>query len=91
MFGAAVMAFTVDVKAAIVFAVVIPILAVVVLGIMAVSMPLYRKVQAGLDGILGRTRQNLTGVRVIRAFDKEKAEKEDFNNENQYLQIYSFL
>lgn len=85
VFGAAVMAFTVDVKAAIVFAVVIPILAVVVFGIMAVSMPLYRKVQAGLDGILGRTRQNLTGVRVIRAFDKEKAEKEDFNNENQIL------
>lgn len=85
VFGAAVMAFTVDVKAAIVFAVVIPILAVVVLGIMAVSMPLYRKVQAGLDKILGRTRQNLTGVRVIRAFDKEEAEKEDFNNENQML------
>ena len=79
------MAFTVDVKAAIVFAVVIPILAVVVLGIMAVSMPLYRKVQAGLDKILGRTRQNLTGVRVIRAFDKEEAEKADFNNENQML------
>ena len=79
------MAFTVDIKAAIVFAVVIPILAIVVLGIMAVSMPLYRKVQAGLDGILGRTRQNLTGVRVIRAFDKEEAEKEDFNNENQIL------
>ena len=85
VFGAAVMAFTVDIKAAIVFAVVIPILAVVVLGIMAVSMPLYRKVQVGLDGILGRTRQNLTGVRVIRAFDKEEAEKEDFNNENQIL------
>ena len=85
VFGAAVMAFTVDIKAVIVFAVVIPILAVVVLGIMAVSMPLYRKVQAGLDGILGRTRQNLTGVRVIRAFDKEEAEKEDFNNENQIL------
>ena len=85
VFGAAVMAFTVDIKAAIVFAVVIPILAIVVLGIMAVSMPHYRKVQAGLDGILGRTRQNLTGVRVIRAFDKEEAEKEDFNNENQIL------
>lgn len=85
VFGAAVMAFTVDIKAAIVFAVVIPILAIVVLRIMAVSMPLYRKVQAGLDGILGRTRQNLTGVRVIRAFDKEEAEKEDFNNENQIL------
>ena len=85
IFGAAVMAFTVDVKAAIVFAVVIPLLAIVVLGIMAVSMPLYRKVQAGLDKILGRTRQNLTGVRVIRAFDKEEAEKADFNNENQML------
>lgn len=91
VFGAAVMAFTVDVKAAIVFAVVIPILAVVVLGIMTVSMPLYRKVQAGLDGILGRTRQNLTGVRVIRAFDKEEAEKEDFNNENQILTNLQFL
>ena len=85
VFGAAVMAFTVDVKAAIVFAVVIPLLAIVVLGIMAVSMPLYRNVQAGLDKILGRTRQNLTGVRVIRAFDKEEAEKADFNNENQML------
>lgn len=85
VFGAAVMAFTVDVKAAIVFAVVIPLLAIVVLGIMVISMPLYRKVQAGLDKILGRTRQNLTGVRVIRAFDKEEAEKVDFNNENQTL------
>ena len=52
---------------------------------MVISMPLYRKVQAGLDKILGRTRQNLTGVRVIRAFDKEEAEKVDFNNENQTL------
>lgn len=85
VFGAAVMAFTVDVKAAIVFAVVIPLLAIVVLGIMVISMPLYRKVQACLDKILGRTRQNLTGVRVIRAFDKEEAEKVDFNNENQTL------
>ena len=85
VFGAAVMAFTVDVKSAIVFAVVIPLLAIVVLGIMVISMPLYRKVQAGLDKILGRTRQNLTGVRVIRAFDKEEAEKVDFNNENQTL------
>ena len=85
VFGAAVMAFTVDVKAAVVFAVVIPLLAIVVLGIMVISMPLYRKVQAGLDKILGRTRQNLTGVRVIRAFDKEEAENVDFNNENQTL------
>lgn len=85
VFGAAVMAFTVDVKSAIVFAVVIPLLAIVVLGIMVISMPLYRKVQSGLDKILGRTRQNLTGVRVIRAFDKEEAEKVDFNNENQTL------
>lgn len=85
VFGAAVMAFTVDVKAGVVFAVVIPFLAIVVLGIMVISMPLYRKVQAGLDKILGRTRQNLTGVRVIRAFDKEEAEKVDFNNENQTL------
>lgn len=85
VFGAAVMAFTVDVKAAIVFAIVIPILAIVVFGIMVVSMPLYRKVQAGLDKILGRTRQNLTGVRVIRAFNKENAEKTDFNDENQTL------
>ena len=85
VFGAAIMAFTVDVKAAIVFVVVIPLLAFVVLGIMAISMPLYRKVQAGLDNILGRTRQNLTGVRVIRAFGKEDTEKEVFDKENNYL------
>ena len=85
VFGAAVMAFTVDVKAAIVFAVVIPLLAIVVLGIMVISMPLYRKVQAGLDKILGRTRQNLTGVRVIRAFHQEQAEYNKFLAENEEL------
>ena len=85
VFGAAIMAFTIDVKAALIFAVVIPLLAIVVYGIMFISMPLYKKVQAGLDNVLGRTRQNLTGVRVIRAFNKEDNEKENFNSENEEL------
>ena len=68
VFGAMVMAFTIDVGAALVFVVVIPLLSVVVFGIMLITIPLYKKVQAGLDGILGITRGNLTGVRVLRAF-----------------------
>ena len=85
VFGAAIMAFTIDVKAALIFVVVIPLLAIVVYGIMFASMPLYKKVQAELDKVLGRTRQNLTGVRVIRAFNKEKNERENFNAENEEL------
>lgn len=78
VFGAMVMAFSIDVKAALVFAVVIPLLSLVVFGIMAVSIPLYRKVQERLDKVLGITRENLTGARVIRAFHKEEEEKNSF-------------
>lgn len=85
VFGAAIMAFTIDLKAALVFVIVIPLLALVVFGIMLVSMPLYKKVQAGLDNVLGITRQNLTGVRVIRAFNKEYAELESFSGSNGRL------
>lgn len=85
VFGAAVMAFTIDVKAALVFVVVIPLLAVVVFGIMLVTMPLYKRVQGHLDRLLGVTRQNLSGVRVIRAFNKEQAQREAFREENDAL------
>ena len=85
VFGAMVMAFTIDVKAALVFVVTIPLLSVVVFGIMIITMPLYKKVQAGLDNVLGRTRENLTGVRVIRAFHKEKEETEEFEKSNAAL------
>ncbi len=85
VFGAMIMAFTVDVKAALVFVVAIPLLSLVVFGIMLITMPLYRKVQSNLDAVLGITRENLTGVRVIRAFNKEADEKERFEQQNQML------
>lgn len=85
VFGAMVMAFTIDVKAALIFVVTIPLLCVVVFGIMAISIPLYRKVQAGLDQVLGITRENLTGARVIRAFHKEDSEVERFDESNNQL------
>ena len=85
VFGAMVMAFTIDVGAALVFVVVIPLLSVVVFGIMLITIPLYKKVQAGLDGILGITRGNLTGVRVLRAFHKEEEEKKEFADGNEKL------
>ncbi|MCH5251290.1 MAG: ABC transporter ATP-binding protein [Lachnospiraceae bacterium] len=85
VFGAMIMAFTIDVKAALVFVVTIPLLSVVVFGIMMITMPLYKEVQAGLDNILGRTRENLTGVRVIRAFHKEKEETKSFEQSNNEL------
>ena len=78
VFGAMIMAFTIDVKAAFIFVVTIPVLSVVVFGIMMWTMPLYKKVQAGLDSVLGATRENLTGARVIRAFNKEQEEIESF-------------
>ena len=78
VFGAMIMAFTIDVKSALIFVVAIPLLAIVVFGIMMWTMPLYKKVQAALDRVLGITRENLTGVRVIRAFHKEKEEEERF-------------
>lgn len=83
--GAMVMAFTIDVKAALIFVVAIPLLCIVVFAIMFVSIPLYKKVQAGLDRVLLGTRENLTGVRVIRAFNKEKNEVERFNESNAAL------
>ena len=85
VFGAMIMAFTIDVKAALVFVVTIPLLSVVVFGIMLISIPLYKKVQAALDGVLGITRENLTGSRVIRAFNKQEDEIEEFANRNDAL------
>ena len=85
VFGAMVMAFTIDVRSALVFAVAIPLLSVVVFGIMLLTMPLYRRAQAGLDRLLRRTRENLSGVRVIRAFHKEAEETEQFAEENESL------
>mgnify|MGYP002231682037 FL=1 len=79
------MAFTIDVKAALVFVVTIPLLSVVVFGIMLVSIPLYKKVQAALDKVLGITRENLTGSRVIRAFNKEQDEIAQFHEDNEAL------
>ncbi len=85
VFGAMVMAFTINVKAAFIFVVAIPLLSVVVFGIMLVSIPLYKKVQAALDGVLQITRQNLTGARVIRAFNQEEREIADFDEKNDAL------
>lgn len=89
--GAMVMAFTVDAKAAFTFVVTIPLLCIVVFGVMLISIPLYKKVQAGLDKVLGITRENLTGIRVIRAFAKEEEEKKKFyeaNEELTHLQMF---
>lgn len=85
VFGAMIMAFTVDVKTAMVFAVTIPVLCIVVFGILLVSMPLYRKVQRQLDRVLLTTRENLLGVRVIRAFNRQKNETNAFEEENSLL------
>ena len=83
--GAMVCAFTVNVRAALIFVVTIPALSVVVFTLMAVTSPLYKKVQGGLDKVLGLTRENLTGVRVVRAFGKEAAETERFEATNARL------
>lgn len=85
VFGAMVMAFTVDVKCAMIFVAAIPVLAVVVFGIMLITMPLYKKAQKGLDRVLKKTRENITGVRVIRAFCKEESEIAGFETENEQL------
>ena len=85
VFGAMIMAFTINVKAALVFVVAIPLLSIVVFGIMIISIPLYRKVQSALDNVLGITRENLTGTRVIRAFRKEADEMEHFHESNEFL------
>ena len=85
VFGAMIMAFTIDWKAALVFVVTIPLLSLVVFGIMAWTMPRYKKAQGRLDGVLQITRENLTGVRVIRAFNKQEDEKRRFTGENAAL------
>ena len=85
VFGAMIMAFTVNVRAAMIFVVTIPLLALVIFGIMKITTPLYKKVQSRLDGLLGMTRQNLTGVRVIRAFNNEGKELADFESGNEAL------
>jgi ABC-type multidrug transport system fused ATPase/permease subunit len=85
VFGAMIMAFTVDVRSALSFALVIPLLSVVVFGIMLITMPLYKKAQKGTDKLLGRTRENLCGVRVIRAFGNEDEEIDAFKTENKVL------
>ncbi len=87
VFGAMIMAFTVNAKAALVFVVTIPLLSVVVFGIMLLSMPMFKKVQAALDRVLGKTRENLTGVRVIRAFHREAQETEEFMDMNAQLNV----
>lgn len=85
VFGAMIMAFTVDVRAALIFVVVIPILSVIVFGIMLISIPMFKKVQGGLDKVLGITRENLTGIRVIRAFGEEEHEILKFDEETDRL------
>ena len=85
VFGAMIMAFTVNVRAALIFVVTIPLLALVVYGVMKVTTPLYKQVQNKLDRVLNKTRQNLTGVRVIRAFNREESELEEYRKENEEL------
>lgn len=85
VFGAVIMAFTVDVRSALIFVIVIPLLSAVIFGIMLASIPLYKRVQLKLDGVLLKTRENLQGTRVIRAFCKEEAEISDFNSANGEL------
>lgn len=85
VFGAVIMAFTVDVKSSLVFVVAVPALAVVVFAIMLVCIPMYRKVQQKLDGLLSKTRENLLGTRVVRAFCKEEEEIADFDAKNSAL------
>ena len=89
VFGAMIVAFTIDVKSALIFVVTIPVLAVAVFTIMWLSIPLYTKVQSALDKLLGTLRENLLGVRVIRAFRKEDAEVQQFNQENDTLTQYN--
>lgn len=85
VFGAMAMAFTVNVRAAMVFVVTIPLLSIVVFSVMAASLPLYKKVQSSLDTVLSHTRENLEGTRVIRAFNKQNDEIDSFNRDNGFL------
>lgn len=85
VFGAMIMAFTIDVKSALIFVVAIPLLTVVVFAVTMITMPMYKKVQSALDKVLGITRENLTGVRVIRAFHQEEVEENRFREQNNAL------
>ena len=85
VFGAMIMAFTIDVKAALIFVAVIPVLSIIVFGIMMLTIPLYKKVQKQLDYVLEKTRESLTGIRVIRAFGKEEEEIQEFDERNNSL------
>ena len=85
VFGAMIMAFTIDVKAALTFLAVIPLLSLVVFGIMLITMPMYKRVQGGTDALLSTTRENIEGVRVIRAFRQEEDEIREFEEENDLL------
>lgn len=85
VFGAMIMAFTVDVKGALIFVITIPLLSVVVFGVMLITIPMFKKVQASLDKVLCRTRENLEGARVIRVFDKQSSEIKSFADENTML------
>ena len=85
VFGAMIMAFTIDVQAALTFAVLIPLLCLVVFGIMLITMPMYKRVQTGLDKVTSATRQNLSGIRVLRAFCKEEDEKAEFKHQTENL------
>lgn len=91
VFGATIMAFTVDIISAKVFLVTLPALIVIVFGIMLVSIPLYKKVQANLDDVLLKTRENLAGARVIRAFGQEENEKSDFNESTSLLTKWQLI
>lgn len=91
VFGAMIMAFTIDFQAALVFAGVIPVLCVVVFGIMLITMPMYKKVQNKLDAVTVTTRQNLTGVRVLRAFTMEQDQVADFDEKTQELTDHKLL
>ena len=92
VFGAMIMAFTIDVKAALIFALSIPILSVIVFGIMLINIRLYKKVQSGLDGVLSKTRETLSGARVVRAFAKEDDEVGEFKSRNSsYVASQKFV
>ena len=89
--GAVIMAFTIDVKLALIFVVLVPILSLVIYGIMLLSIPIYRKVQGKLDRVMLMTRENLAGVRVVRAFSRQEDEKRDFDQESSGLMKIQLL
>ena len=91
VFGAMIMAFTVDVKAALIFVITIPLLSIVVFGVMLISIPRFKQVQAALDKVLGKTRENLAGARVIRAFNRQEQENLEFKESNHLLMNLQLL